>query len=65
MKEMLEIFSDVCSIAAFIISLFTATNVHKISQRVVDKSRKKGNTNIAIGFRGNDFVGGNKENGKS
>ncbi len=65
MGEVLEIISNVCSIIAFFVSLFTASRVYKISEKLsINNGVKRSNRNKVRGTIGGDFVGGDKIEGK-
>lgn len=65
MNEILEIISNLCSIIAFFVSLFTASKVYKISRKMsIENKVKKGNKNKVRGSIRGDFVGGDKIEGK-
>lgn len=65
MKDIISVVSDLLSIVAFFISLFTASKVYRISKNIsINKRVKEGNRNKVIGTIGNDFIGGDRTNGK-
>lgn len=58
MTELISTISDICGILGFIISIFAATQVFKLKQKIKGNNNTQSNVNGNIG---GDFVGRDKK----